>query len=78
MGLGFGVRGLGSGAEILGREVWLVLLGSSLAVGYLTWSARHLQESDVANRTGNYFPEMCSSSEAGSYLRLIDFCITQL
>ena len=23
-------------------------------------------------------PEMCSGSEAGSYLRLIDFCITQL
>jgi len=26
----------------------------------------------------NYSTEMCSSSEAGSYLRLIDFCITQL
>ena len=26
----------------------------------------------------NYFTEMCSGSEAGSYLRLIDFCITQL
>jgi len=25
----------------------------------------------------NYFAEMCSGSEAGSYLRLIDFCITQ-
>ena len=23
--------------------------------------------------TGNYFTEMCSGSEAGSYLRLIDF-----
>jgi len=23
-------------------------------------------------------PEMCSGSEAGSYLRLIDLCITQL
>ena len=22
----------------------------------------------------NYFTEMCSGSEAGSYLRLIDFC----
>ena len=27
---------------------------------------------------GNYFKEMCSGPEAGSYLRLIDFCITQL
>jgi len=26
----------------------------------------------------NYFTEMCSASEAGSYLRLIDICITQL
>jgi len=26
----------------------------------------------------NYFTEMCSGSEEGSYLRLIDFCITQL
>jgi len=25
-----------------------------------------------------YFTEMCSGSESGSYLRLIDFCITQL
>jgi len=27
---------------------------------------------------GNYFTEMCSGSEAGSYLRLVDSCITQL
>ena len=26
----------------------------------------------------NYFTEMCSSFEAGSYLRLMDVCITQL
>ena len=26
----------------------------------------------------NYFTEMCSGSEAGSYLRLVDFRITQL
>jgi len=26
----------------------------------------------------NYFTEMCSGSEDGSYLRLIDFCMTQL
>jgi len=25
-----------------------------------------------------YFTEMCSGSEAGSYQRLIDLCITQL
>jgi len=27
---------------------------------------------------GNYFTEMCSGSEAGSYARLIDCCITEL
>jgi len=27
---------------------------------------------------GHSFTEMCSGSEAGSYLRLIDVCITQL
>ena len=26
----------------------------------------------------NYFTEMCSGSEVGSYLRPIDLCITQL
>ena len=26
----------------------------------------------------NYFTEMCSGSKEGSYLRLIDLCITQL
>jgi len=32
----------------------------------------------VAQFKNNCFTEMCSGSEAGSYLRLIDFCITQL
>ena len=26
----------------------------------------------------NFFTKMCSGSEAGSYSRLVDFCITQL
>jgi len=28
--------------------------------------------------SGYYFTKMCSGSEAGLYLRLIDVCITQL
>ena len=32
----------------------------------------------AADLLNNYVTEMCSGSEAGSYLRLIDFCITQL
>jgi len=35
---------------------------------------RHLRHTHIVN----YFTEMCSGSEAGSFLRLIDFCITQL
>ena len=34
--------------------------------------------SERAGEENNYFTEMCSGSEEGSYLRLIDFCITQL
>ena len=30
----------------------------------------------IQTRYNNYFTEMCSGSEAGSYLRLMDFCIT--
>ena len=30
------------------------------------------------NDKNNYFIEMCSGSEEGSYLRLVDFSITQL
>jgi len=37
--------------------------------------AKHARCSQFEN---NYFTEMCSSSEAGSYLRLIDVCITPL
>ena len=35
----------------------------------------HLQTSQCKN---HHSTEMCSGSEAGSYLRLIDSCITQL
>jgi len=33
---------------------------------------------DLNTFENNYFTEMCSGSEAGSYLRLIDSCIPQL
>ena len=32
----------------------------------------------VISFDNNYFTEMCSGCEAGSYLKLIDLCITQL
>ena len=41
-------------------------------------SFRQYPASLVSGLVRNYFTEMCSGSEAGSYLRLIDFCITQL
>jgi len=40
-----------------------------------------LHHTAVANSSpfeNNYFTEVCSGSEAGSYLRLIDLCITRL
>ena len=36
------------------------------------------EEWERADLAFNFFPQMCSSSEAGSYLMRIDFCITQL
>jgi len=32
----------------------------------------------VQSGKNNHFTEVCSGSEAGSYLRLIDSCITQI
>jgi len=44
----------------------------------LGWNA-HLRLIDALSlRLFHYFTEMCSGFEAGSYLRLIDCCITQL
>ena len=37
-----------------------------------------LTENGTPLPKNNYFAEMCSGSEEGSYLRLIDLCITQL
>ena len=33
---------------------------------------------DAGGQKDNYFTEMCSGSEEGSYSRPIEFCITQL
>jgi len=37
-----------------------------------------LREASAFREVSTPTPEMCSGSEAGSYLRLIDFCITQI
>jgi len=37
-----------------------------------------VSQPDCVQFENNYFTEMCSGSEEGSYLRLIDLCITQL
>ena len=39
---------------------------------------RHVSTWYSSQCKNSYFTEMCSGSEAGSYLRLIDFCITRL
>jgi len=43
-----------------------------------TRSPRTEQQMQPAGGRNNHFTEMCSGTEAGSYLRLIDSCITQL
>ena len=60
---------------------WDVAVGYGLLPMYRV-SAR-VQKHDLrlvssSQSKNNYFTEMCSGSEAGSYLRLIYFCITQL
>jgi len=53
--------------------------------GYFDYHFDHTRESPRQDRRrstnefkNNHFTEMCSDSDAGSYLRLIDFLITQL
>ena len=49
---------------------------SPLVTGWISWDwICTLKPSQSKN---NYFAEVCSGSETGSYLRLIDLCITQL
>ena len=56
---------IGVGAIWIG--VGTIWIGVGESTGTLTGSAGHVN-----------FREMYSGSEAGSYLRLIDLCITQL
>jgi len=59
--------------EIIG--VWKDFGGCGSSTASLPWS--WLSPAPVAFKN-KYFTEMCSGSEAGSYLRLIDLCITPL
>jgi len=54
----------------LPAELATFLGGSVPLASHLLWESEAFEN--------NYLTEMCSGSEAGSYLRLIDFCITQL
>jgi len=61
--------GTGAKAEVVAQKRTKLLQTTEL---YADASAK------VRSRfKNNYFTEKCSGSEAGSYLRLIDFCITQ-
>jgi len=47
--------------------------------GFGQMDARHRKKAEPqVNNQNNHFAEMCCGTEAGSYLRLIDLCITQL
>ena len=58
----------------------LLAASSSLAAGSKRMSVCSLASSSSSPRAraNNHSTELCSGSEAGSYLRLIDWCITQL
>ena len=43
----------------------------------LSQRPRPLHTLSVAPTLGSYFTEMCRGSEAGPYLRLMDFCISE-
>ena len=43
-----------------------------------TGKVRAGSRAPASRSSADHFTEMCSGSEAGSYLRLIDLCITQL
>ena len=66
-GSGFRVQGIGHRVQDLGLRVWESAI--------TTLSGCRVEEAQFKN---NYFAEMCSGSEEGSYLRLIDLCFTQL
>ena len=70
MRVGF-TRDLGLGLELVIIDAVHPIHCHGLAggLGVSAWGLRF---------KNNYFTEMCSVSEAGSYLRLIDLCITQL
>ena len=55
-------------------------VSAALAVAEQEIGALHLNISCRGSNQfkNNYFTEMCSGSEEVSYLRRIDFCITQL
>ena len=55
-------------------EVRLVEFGSTSAASRRS-TVNPAREKQIEEK---YFQEFCSGSEAGSYLRLRDFCITQL
>ena len=64
------VWGLGCRVWGLGFRVWgLGLPGAPILARTDRYSSQF---------KNNYVAEMCSGSQAGSYLRLIDSCITQL
>ena len=61
-------------------DVEILHLGSCERISYLPVGKSTVEDllTDSSQFKNNYFTEMCSGSEAGSYLRLIDVCITQL
>ena len=78
---GFGFRVPGSGFRVSGfgfRGSGFRFQGLEVRIGESDAASTVLHVPYSLDRVSGFGPEMCSGSEAGSYLRLIDFCITQL
>ena len=76
---GFGFSGFGFWAWGFGRGVWGLGFGVSVGLGSGLWVAPdgadsgHHEQAPTPLFEKNYFTKMCRSSEAGSYLRLVEF-----
>ena len=73
----FGVRCLGFGVYNLGEAAPLLCAQPSEVMSLEPDQEQKLERGLVAFKN-NYFTEMCSGSVKGSYVRLMDYRITQV
>jgi len=78
-GLGCRVWGVGCRVSGVGRGRTSLRMPEAFAsTAARSWCSACLFGGWGSQFKNNYFTEMCSGSEEGSYVRLIDLCTTQL